>query len=249
MSSIESRATRLGARKPLPTRLADDLRSRLVSHEWAPGERLPTEAELVESYGVSRTTVRQALKTLESRGLIVTRQGRGSFVTDESVIHAGMQELKSITATIAEMGHVPDMHYHHRLLRRASFDEREMFELPSGADVLDIQRRILADDVTVAYSYDVLPRWAFPADFTPGDLTGSVFGFLEEHGGPVPVRAIAHVHAVDDPEIAWDGQMAEHQLYLLLDQLHYDESNRPFMYTRSYFIEGRFNFTVLRTTP
>ena len=245
--SSESRASRLGARSSLPTRLANDLRDRLAAMEWQPGDRLPTEADLVENYGTSRTTVRQALKMLESRGLIFTRQGKGSFVADGSLIRAGMQELKSITSTIAEMGHKPGMDYHHRVLRPATSAEQDMFDVPEDSEVLDIQRRILADGITVAYSYDVLPRWVFPKDFSPKDLTGSVFAFLDTHHGPVPVRADAWVHAIQDPAISWDGELEDHELFLLLDQLHYDKANRPFMYTRGYFIEGRFNFMVLRT--
>ncbi len=239
----------LGDRKALPTRLADDLRERLAKHEWRQGDQLPTEAELVSTYGVSRATVRQALKTLEGQGLIITRRGRGSFVETDSLIRAGMQELTSITSTIAAMGLEPAMIYHHRILRPATPEERETFELREADEVLDIQRKILADGVTVCYSYDVLPRWVFPADFIPAQLTGSVFAFLEAHQGPKPVRALAKVHAVAHPRVAWDDDLADDQLFVLLDQLHYDDRGRPFMHTTGYFIEGRFNFTVVRTTP
>jgi len=240
---------RLGNQKTLPTQLADDLRSRLAKREWQQGDQLPTEADLVQRYGVSRASVRQALKTLENQGLIITKRGRGSFVADDAMIRAGMQELKSITSTIAEMGLVPGMIYHHRVIRPARAAEREMFDLAPSDEVLDIQRKILADDVTVAYSYDVLPRWAFPEDFTPDQLTGSVFAFLAAHNGPSPLRAFAKVHAVAHPEVAWDEDFTDDQLFVLLDQLHFDQQARPFMHTTSYFIEGRFNFTVVRTSP
>jgi GntR family transcriptional regulator len=232
----------------LPTRLANDLRERLDRHEWHVGEQLPTEGALVNSYGVSRATVRQALKALEAEGLITIRQGRGSFVTERSIIRVGMEELKSITSTIAEMGHTPAMIYHHRVIRIASAEEQEMFGLPDGAEVVDIRRRILADDITVAYSYDVLPRWAFPASFRAEDLTGSVFAHLAAVGGAVPDWGLAKVHAVVSSEVAWDEDPNEEQLFVLLDQLQYDRDNRPFMHTRSYFVEGRFNFTVVRQT-
>jgi GntR family transcriptional regulator len=240
----------LGDREALPVQLARDLRARLASKEWQPDERIPTESELVETYRVSRATVRQALKTLEGQGLIVTVRGRGSFVAGGAMIRAGMQELTSITSTIAEMGHTPAMIYHHRVLRPATEAESGMFGVPAGSEVLDIQRRILADGTVVAYSYDVLPRWVFPADFVPSELTGSVFAFLAQTQGPVPARAAAHVHAVDSPDVVWgDDDLGDHPLFVLLDQLHYDTANRPFMHTRSYFVEGRFNFTVLRTSP
>jgi GntR family transcriptional regulator len=248
VSTSPAAPTRLTSGVDLPTRLAVDLRERLDAHEWHAGEQLPTESALVAAYGVSRATVRQALKSLEAEGRIVTRQGRGSFVSEQAMIRVGMQQLKSITSTIAEMGHRPGMQYHHRVVRPATDDEVEMFRLEPGADVIDIRRRILADDIVVAYSYDVLPRWVFPPDFRPRHLTGSVFGALAETGGPVPDWGLASVHAVLSSDVAWDDDSGKDQLFVLLDQLQHDREGRPFMHTRSYFIEGRFNFNVVRTT-
>lgn len=235
--------------RALPLRLATDLRRRLALAEWSAGDQLPTEAEVGQTYGVSRSTVRQALAMLEAQGLIEVRHGRGSFVSDvadSSVIRAGLQELQSISSTIAEMGRTPRMLYHHRLLRKATAAEQERFGLPEGEEVLDIQRRIQADGVTVAYSYDILPRWAFPRTFRPHDLNGSVFNFLDSHSGPRPKRAVSRVHAVSSPDVAWGDAAADDSLFVLLDQLHFDEQERPFMHTKSYFVEGRFNFTVIR---
>jgi GntR family transcriptional regulator len=228
--------------------VAENLRERLSKREWSAGEQMPTEAELVATYGVSRATVREALKTLTNQGLIITRRGRGSFVASDSTIRAGMQELSSITSTIRDMGQTPEMIYHHRLLRPATAEEREAFDLAEDdPEVLDIQRKILADGRVVCYSYDVLPRWVFPPDFKPDDLTGSVFAFLGDHDGPKPLRALAKVHAVAHPDVAWDEDYDDDQLFVLLDQMHYDDRGRPFMHTTGYFVEGRFNFTVVRT--
>jgi GntR family transcriptional regulator len=239
----------LGNGKALPIQLAEILRNRIISREWAENEKFPTEAELVAMYGVSRVTVRDAMKELVRRGLITTKQGRGSYVSGNSQIRAGMQDLTSITSTIREMGHVPKMIYRHKVLRTATAEERERFSLTKDSQVLDIQRKILADGITVCYSYDVLPLWVFPKDFKTSHLTGSVFNFIEKHNGPTPIRAFAEVHAVLNPDVAWDNDVLENQLYVLLDQMHYDEKSRPFMHTKSYFIQGRFNFTVVRTSP
>ncbi|WP_240139674.1 GntR family transcriptional regulator [Streptomyces sp. MUM 178J] len=60
--------------------VADELRKKINSGAHGPGERLPTQGELASEYGVSRATVIQALDLLRERGLIVTRQGSGTFV-------------------------------------------------------------------------------------------------------------------------------------------------------------------------
>lgn len=61
--------------------LADDLRARIRDGEWSAGDRLPTEAELVVQYQVSRSTVRQAVKTLQAQGLLTSRQGKGTYLS------------------------------------------------------------------------------------------------------------------------------------------------------------------------
>lgn len=237
----------IGVQTSLPQQLADALRARIRATEWAAGQQLPTEAELVSQYGVSRATVRQAIKDLENQGLVVVQRGRGTFMAEHTGIHAGMQELASISATIADMGFKPAMRYRRRTIRRATAAEIEQFDLTDGAEILDIQRKILADGRTVAFSYDVLPRWALPADFQPSFLHGSVFGYLAKHGGPRPTRALAEVHAVSSDSIGWDGDTDGQQLYILLDQMQMDDHGRPFMHSRSFFLEGRFNFIVVRT--
>jgi GntR family transcriptional repressor for pyruvate dehydrogenase complex len=62
--------------------LTRDLTSRIVGGEYSPGERLPTETQLQENWGVSRSVVREAMKVLASQGLVRIEQGRGTFVSD-----------------------------------------------------------------------------------------------------------------------------------------------------------------------
>lgn len=68
---------------PLYYQLATLLREQIVSRHYRPDDQLPTEAELVRDYGVSRVTVRQAMSRLEDEGLIRREAGRGTFVTHD----------------------------------------------------------------------------------------------------------------------------------------------------------------------
>lgn len=81
--------TRAPRRRTAYEQLADRLRTRILSGELAPGDRLPIEPELCEQYGVSRTTVREALRQLSSQNLIVTTRGvtGGSYVTAPEPAH------------------------------------------------------------------------------------------------------------------------------------------------------------------
>ena len=62
--------------------LADDLAAKIAAGDFPVGSRLPSEAELAETYGVAKMTVRRALEVLRERGLVRTLHGRGSVVVD-----------------------------------------------------------------------------------------------------------------------------------------------------------------------
>ena len=64
----------------LAQRVVDGLKDRILSGDLVPGAKLPSEAELIAAYGVSRTVVREAVSRLQAEGLVETFQGRGSFV-------------------------------------------------------------------------------------------------------------------------------------------------------------------------
>jgi GntR family transcriptional regulator of arabinose operon len=65
---------------PLHVQLYNQIKHLILSGQWEPGIKLPSELELQKQLGISRSTIRQALKSIESEGLIVRVTGRGSFV-------------------------------------------------------------------------------------------------------------------------------------------------------------------------
>jgi GntR family transcriptional regulator len=67
---------------PLYQQIADELRRKTDSGELAPGDRLPTEDELMEQYHLSRNTIRGAISQLAVSGLVITMHGKGTFVAE-----------------------------------------------------------------------------------------------------------------------------------------------------------------------
>lgn len=72
------------SRERLYEQVAQQIQQLIVSAGWPGGSKIPTERELGEKFGVSRTVIREALKTLAERGLVAIRPGRGIFVADLS---------------------------------------------------------------------------------------------------------------------------------------------------------------------
>ena len=78
----------------LSVRIADELAERITNGLFRPGDKLPSEPELAVELNVSRTTLREALRILSTRGLVEVRRGIGTFVTESRSIHADYDVLK-----------------------------------------------------------------------------------------------------------------------------------------------------------
>ena len=91
---------------PAYHRVAVSLRGDIELGRWQEGEQMPTEAELVKQFDVSRNTVRQALNVLLAMNLITRRQGRGTFVAPHGLSHL-IGELNSLTEVLRERGFEP----------------------------------------------------------------------------------------------------------------------------------------------
>ena len=229
------------------SRVSGKLSQALEAGEYPPGSRLPSEAELGSQFGVSRPTIRAALRTLGAKGLIRTQHGVGTFAVERSAIHAGLERMDSITESIRATGRVPSMDYQSRTIRPLLPDEAERMGLSPNEMALELRRSVLADDEVVAYSYDLMPLSVLPEGFVPEDLDGSIFSFLREKSGIVPHHGLAEIHAVSSMHVGWGDYATHESLYVLLDQVHYDAKDMVITYSRTYYIEGRYSFTILRT--
>ena len=92
---------------PFYIQLMDALRTKIVHGDWKPGDQLPVEYTLCDTFGVSRTVVRQALRELELEGLIYRRKGKGSFVSEPKISGGLAQKLTGFYQDMEERGSRP----------------------------------------------------------------------------------------------------------------------------------------------
>ena len=95
-----------GSRQPAHVMVSTALRAEIDQGTWKPGNSLPSEHALCEQYGVSRTTVRHALQSLEASNLVHRRQGSGTYVAERQLSH-GLGDLRSFTQVIIDRGWKP----------------------------------------------------------------------------------------------------------------------------------------------
>ncbi len=91
---------------PLYSQLVGIVKRNISAGTLSPGDLLPSESELCKTFGISRSTVRQAIGALESEGLVVRKQGRGTFVAEPKV-RRRTENVCSFTSEISSMGLTP----------------------------------------------------------------------------------------------------------------------------------------------
>lgn len=151
--------------------LKEILAHKIVNNEWSAGEQLPTEFELCEQYGVSRITVRQALNTLEKEGLIVRKQGIGTFVSIPK-IEQSLTSFYSMSEEFKKRGLKPRNQVREFRIELPTDEVRKALSLPKGESVYHIERFRYADETLMAIEYTYLPVPIFPG-LTRGELDSS----------------------------------------------------------------------------
>jgi GntR family transcriptional regulator len=180
---------RRGRAEPLYHQLETALKARLEAGEWLPGAQFPNEERLCEEYGVSRITVRQALRELVQRGLIVRRQGRGTFVAD-STLTAGVRGLMSFTDEMQALGRKVSSRLLQVEIRPATDEAAVPLGLEAGEPIVRIQRLRLSDEHPVAIQVAHLPARLVPGIEDTDFATNSLYDVLENQYGLVPVEAV-----------------------------------------------------------
>lgn len=164
---------------PLHLKISEQLRRQILSGDYPPGEQFPSEYQLVERFGVSRTTIRQAIANLISQGLVVSRQGKGVFVTERrKVTYSLSSPMVFLEADMAQQGisflakrleaglvEVPDA-AQHLFETSTAYCQKKLLEINGAPGALDV-------------TYVPPPFGEFFADPSAHQM---MFPVLEQHG-------------------------------------------------------------------
>lgn len=212
------------------------------------GERLPAEPDLAKQLGVSRATLREAMRAFEGQGLIRRRQGVGTFVVGQApVIDSGLEVLESIESLAARIGLDVSMGDLHITELRAGAEEAEILGVSPESMLVQVSRTILARGRSVAYLVDILPEdILLPADLQAG-FTGSVLDLLLRRGVPQLRHSIAEIRAVAaTAEVARSLEIQRGDVLLMFSAALVTAEDRVVDHSLSYFLPGYFRFKVVR---
>jgi GntR family transcriptional regulator len=229
----------------LADRLRDELLEEITSSQLEPGTKLPTEGELSKRFGVSRATVREAVRGLVEAGYVIRRRGSGSYVAERRRMPHGLDSTLSYLAMIESAG----VHAGMRVLD-AAFEQCEKTDSPlhlgRGDTVLAVERVRTADGQPVIYSRDRIPARLLRTDLDLQNLDPSLFGLLRSSGHAAD-HATATLRAVASTSLtAKVLGVRRGKPLLYIEEIDYDRDGTPVMLSREWHVSEAFDVRVNR---
>lgn len=225
----------------------------LVRGRYRAGDRIPPEAELVKSLGVSRATVRAGLARLVERGLLERRQGSGTFLVrppEGARLRNGLERLETYTVHARRLGLKLDS----RDLRiegaGADPEEAAALEVSEGDRLVKVSRVLLVDGEPAAVMTDVVPEGVISVErvrgrFRPGAM---LLDLLVSEGVPIGFSKLL-IDAVmigPDDEIGGVLNLDSPSAALSLTEIMYLTDGRPAQWSRNIFLPGTLDLHVVR---
>jgi GntR family transcriptional regulator len=238
---------------PLYRQVERRIEDLLLRGRYKAGDRIPPEAELVRSLGVSRITVRAALARLVDRGVLDRRQGSGTFLVnppDGARLRSGLEKLESYTVHAERLGVRLSSKDLDIKLVEAGPEEAEALEVSGGTLLVRVSRILLMENSPAAWMVDFVPENVIGADevrkhFRPDAM---LLDLLVSEGVPVGSSQMSIEAVTIKPEdpIGSKLQTEAPSAALSLVQTMYLTDGRPVQRSHDTFLPGKLNLHVVR---
>lgn len=239
---FESRNWSAAGAGPLYLQLSRKLSEAVAAGLLAPGSSLPPEREIAAMTGLSRVTVRKAIGRLVEDGLVLQKQGSGSFVAPPAAkLDQSLSRLTSFTEDMARRGLSTTTLWLDRGIYMPSPDETVALGLSAEASVARLARLRMADGRPMA-----IERAALPLDILPDPeaVDISLYGTLAT-AGLRPVRALQKISAVNlGPNDAATLEIEPGTAGLRIERTSYLDDGRVAEFTRSLYRGDAYNFVA-----
>ncbi len=236
--------------RPLSFSVRDELAWRITSGAIPPGSRLPTEPQLAEDLGVSRATLREALRSLEEDGFVTRRRGAGTFATHRPRLRNNLDVNFGVTEAIRASGMKPGTAETKVEITPAGAPEAQALDIAAGDPVVTVERVRTADGRRVVFSRDVVSQALLGDDALEGLEDGSVYDVLESSAHVAIQHGVVTVEPMTaDRSLARKLKIPTGSLLLYLRQIDYDRSGDPVLLSHEYHLGDAFEFSVVRRGP
>ncbi len=220
------------------------LRGKISRDEWKPGDLIPTENELIETYNVSRSTVRQVLDILVNEGLIYRERGRGSFIA-HLTLEQSMTRIVSFTEDMYQRGFTPGTQVLSARLVPAGKDIAERLQAPIGEPLACVERLRLADGEPMSIEESYLVNRYCPDVLQHDHAHQPLREILERDYDLRLVNAKQIIRAIPAPtHLAQLLEIKPHAPVLYIERVSYSQVAIPVEFLRIYYRADRYSLFV-----
>lgn len=215
------------------------LRGLIAGGEWSAGSQIPNEDRLGELLGISRITLRHALRNLEEAGLLRREHGRGTFVRSATVV-AGVRGLTSFSEEMRTLALAASTQLIESNRIGATLEMADALEIAVGDPVVQLKRLRLGNGLPIGIQTSHLPEARVPGLFEEAAAVQSLYRWLDERCGIKPVKAkevyrVGRVAEADADLI----QLAANTPAFEVERIAYDTKG-PFEYALSTMRADRY---------
>lgn len=235
-------------RRSLSQQVRDRIRE-LVQEGYQPGDKLPSEQAYVANFGVSRATVREALRILEEERVIICRHGIGRFRAPDpsDVLSEDITQLTGLTEMTRALGISIQTRVLELTEEIADDNVRTQLGLAPGAEVLILERVRHARGEPIIYSIDIFPKQLVVGTVDSEMFAGSLLAIMEDQWNVRLDYAKSVLRAaVFDAELSARLGAPDGVPWIFTEQVNYDPSDRPVLYSKDYHRSDKIQFRVLR---
>ena len=234
-------------KQPLYDQLVD-LLSDKIQNEMHPGDALPSERDLAETYGLSRTTVRLAMSELEELGLVTRKHGKGTFVSSVSRDTTDLMGTYSFTDQMRSLGRVPHTEVLDFEVREASKFVAQNMDLRLGEAVFRMRRLRSADGVLMMLERTYMPVKVFDGLTKHMVESKSLYEIVEQDFRmKIKTAEEAFGARAARPDEAKLLKIDEDSPVLHLVRTTYNSKNVVIEYTRSVARADMFEYKIVHT--
>jgi len=220
------------------------IKNDIINKVYKPGEKMPSEIELGEKYGVSRITVRRAIKELVNEGLLVCKQGKGTFV-EYTKKHRQIIGLDGFTELTSLEGHNPQTKVLSKNIVQAEGEIAAFLQLPEGSQVLELRRLMLDDDIPQIIDVAYFSLNLYPDIMDKIHDNVSTYRILKNEYGIVMKKAYKEFSAATaNIEQSKLLECSPGEPLFLVKKVVYDSNDKPVHLSNLYVLSSRVIYTL-----
>lgn len=236
----------VGRERSATSELVQRIRARIRERELLPGEKLGSERALAESFGISRSDLRNALTVLESNHEIIRKIGRaGGVIVSDGRLERNINTVESLPTIARRQGMRVSSKVLRAVIAPASVSDVRLLRLPGEHPMIyDIMRLRYIEDQPLSLERSRLPAYVFP-QFLTRNLTMPFYTMFERDYGVYPCDVDETLESVIGDERENELLQIDAETPLMrIHRIAYASDGRPFERATDVYIADRMRFTM-----